>query len=80
MRASDPQTVITPGKIYHALGKKPDCGGCMKLFVAKMRGNDNFRIPLKDEIPEDSYSNRTKGAYHEGRQQSHRISQQGAQG
>ena len=31
MRAADPDTVITPGKIYHALGKRADCGGCMPL-------------------------------------------------
>lgn len=47
MRASDPQAIITPGKIYHALGKAPDCGGCMKLFVATMRGNDDLEVPLE---------------------------------
>lgn len=45
MRASDPDTIVTPGKIYHALGKKPDCGGCMSLFVATMRQNDQFQVP-----------------------------------
>ncbi|MDZ7907226.1 MAG: (2Fe-2S)-binding protein [Gemmobacter sp.] len=29
MRASDAETIVTPGKIYHALGKRADCGGCM---------------------------------------------------
>ena len=38
MRASDPQTVVTPGKLYRALGKQPECGGCIRLFVAEMRG------------------------------------------
>ncbi|MCT4557218.1 MAG: (2Fe-2S)-binding protein [Pelagimonas sp.] len=52
MRASDPETIVTPGKIYHALGKKPDCGGCMKLFVAKMRANPNFRMPLDCKVKE----------------------------
>jgi bacterioferritin-associated ferredoxin len=33
MRAADADTVITPGKIYHALGKRADCGGCMPLFL-----------------------------------------------
>ena len=37
MRASDPQVVVTPRKLYRALGKSPDCGGCMRLFVASMR-------------------------------------------
>lgn len=45
MRASDEQTVITPGRIYHALGKSPDCGGCMPLFVATMRKNDSMEVP-----------------------------------
>ena len=35
-------TIVTPGKIYHALGKRADCGGCMKLFVAEMRAADGF--------------------------------------
>ncbi|MGH1369880.1 MAG: (2Fe-2S)-binding protein [Maritimibacter sp.] len=45
MRAADPQTIITPGRIYHALGKAADCGGCMPLFVAKMRQSDNYKVP-----------------------------------
>jgi bacterioferritin-associated ferredoxin len=51
MRASDPDTVITPGKIYHALGKRADCGGCMPLFLNTMRTNDNFRVSGKPEVP-----------------------------
>jgi bacterioferritin-associated ferredoxin len=39
MRAASPDTIITPGKIYRALGKRPDCGGCVALFVATMRQN-----------------------------------------
>ncbi|MEL6792407.1 MAG: (2Fe-2S)-binding protein [Pseudomonadota bacterium] len=38
MRASDPQSVVTPGKLYRALGKQPDCGGCIRLLVTEMRG------------------------------------------
>ena len=37
MRASDPYALITPGKIYRALGKAPQCGGCIRLFVERMR-------------------------------------------
>ena len=37
MRASDPYTLITPGKIYRALGKSAECGGCIRLFVENMR-------------------------------------------
>ena len=47
MRAADPQTIITPGKIYHALGKRADCGGCMPLFLATMRGNGNMEVPMQ---------------------------------
>jgi bacterioferritin-associated ferredoxin len=46
MRASDPETIITPGKIYHALGRRADCGGCMPLFLATMRQNDNLEVPI----------------------------------
>ena len=44
MRAADADTIVTPGKIYHALGKRADCGGCMKLFVATMRAADGFAV------------------------------------
>lgn len=47
MRASDAKTIITPGRIYHALGKSADCGGCMSLFVATMRQNDSLHVPMK---------------------------------
>ncbi|MDT8854916.1 (2Fe-2S)-binding protein [Paracoccaceae bacterium Fryx2] len=46
MRASDPDTIITPGKIYHALGKAADCGSCMPLFLATMRQNANLEVPM----------------------------------
>lgn len=45
MRASDPMTIITPGKVYRALGKDADCGGCMPLFLDTMRRNDKFEVP-----------------------------------
>jgi bacterioferritin-associated ferredoxin len=45
MRASDPYTLITPGKVYRALGTSADCGGCVRLFVAEMRRNDGLRVP-----------------------------------
>lgn len=47
MRASDAHTIITPGKVYHALGKKPDCGGCMSLFLSTMRQNANLEVPAE---------------------------------
>ncbi|WP_299296021.1 bacterioferritin-associated ferredoxin [uncultured Tateyamaria sp.] len=45
MRASDDKTIITPGKVYRALGKAADCGGCMPLFLSTMRSNDNLEVP-----------------------------------
>ena len=44
MRSADPASVITPGRIYRALGKAPDCGGCMKLFVSTLRNNGNYVV------------------------------------
>ncbi|MCB5411353.1 (2Fe-2S)-binding protein [Pseudogemmobacter faecipullorum] len=54
MRASDPSTIITPGKIYHALGKKADCGGCMPLFLDTMRSCASFGVagePARPAVP-----------------------------
>jgi bacterioferritin-associated ferredoxin len=50
MRAADPDTVITPGKIYRALGKRADCGGCMPLFMDTMRRTATFRVPAQPPI------------------------------
>ena len=47
MRASDGKTIITPGKVYRALGKAADCGGCMPLFLSTMRSNNNLEIPMQ---------------------------------
>ena len=47
MRASDPYTLITPGKIYRALGKSAECGGCIRLFVERMRRDENFAVPAE---------------------------------
>ncbi|SNX70985.1 BFD-like [2Fe-2S] binding protein [Cereibacter ovatus] len=46
MRASDAETIVTPGKIYRALGKRADCGGCMPLFLDTMRKCDSFEVPM----------------------------------
>jgi bacterioferritin-associated ferredoxin len=47
MRASDPSTLISPGKVYRALGKAADCGGCMPLFLRTMRENENLAVPAE---------------------------------
>jgi bacterioferritin-associated ferredoxin len=46
MRAADPETLITPGKIYRALGKRADCGGCMPLFLDTMSRCGTLEVPL----------------------------------
>lgn len=75
MRAADPQTIITPGKIYRALGKKADCGGCMTLFLDTMRANAKVSVPAQLQNLRKAI---TAESDHEGRRQSHRVSQQGA--
>lgn len=47
MRAADAQTIITPRKLYRALGKAADCGGCMPLFLDTMRRNSNMEVPMQ---------------------------------
>jgi bacterioferritin-associated ferredoxin len=54
MRASDPHTLITPGKVYRALGKRAECGGCVRLFVANMRASGALGVrpgPGPLEVP-----------------------------
>jgi bacterioferritin-associated ferredoxin len=50
MRASDEMTMITPGKVYRALGKRPVCGGCLPLFLSTMARNENSAVP--SDIPD----------------------------
>ena len=47
MRGGDPDTIITPGKIYRALGKRADCGGCLPLLLDTMRQCDTFSVPIE---------------------------------
>lgn len=70
MRASDDKTIITPGKVYRALGKAADCGGCMPLFLSTMRSNTNQEVPmhLLNLKPAATQENQ-----HERRQKSNRI-------
>ena len=45
MRAADPHGLVTPGKVYRALGKRPECGGCVSLFVDTLRADQNTPVP-----------------------------------
>jgi Bacterioferritin-associated ferredoxin len=47
MRAADPMTIVTPGKVYRALGKSADCGGCMSLFLSTLRANPHTQVPMQ---------------------------------
>lgn len=42
MRASDPDTIVTPGKVFHALGKRPVCGCCAISFINTLRASLGF--------------------------------------
>lgn len=78
MRAADPATIITPGKIYRALGKRADCGGCLPLFLDTMRGCASFAVSSAagpGDIPNLRVG---KERQHEGRPESHRVSERGA--
>ena len=70
MRAADSETIITPGKIYRALGKQADCGGCIALFLDTMRKNPNLEVPMNLRGLRRAV---TQEGQNEGRQQSHRI-------
>ncbi|QPM90204.1 (2Fe-2S)-binding protein [Pseudooceanicola algae] len=70
MRASDPDTIITPGKIYRALGKKTECGGCLPLFMDTMRQCDSFEVP---EILRGLRRATPKETSDEGRRKGYRV-------
>lgn len=72
MRAADADTLITPGKVYRALGKKADCGGCLPLFIDTMRECDTFVIPMHGRGDRGA---QTQEEHDEGRHESHRISE-----
>ncbi|QYK40758.1 MAG: (2Fe-2S)-binding protein [Paracoccaceae bacterium] len=75
MRASDPATLITPGKVYRALGKRADCGGCLPLFLDTLRSADGFAVPrLRDPV---SYQASARNE-DEGRSEGHRLLERGA--
>jgi bacterioferritin-associated ferredoxin len=74
MRAADPETIVTPGKVYRALGRSADCGGCMPLFLATMRRNPNTEVPMTLRGLRRAA---TEEEAHEGRREGHRLSQPG---
>jgi len=75
MRASDPYAVVTPGKVYRALGKTPECGGCIRLFVDSLRADLNNNVPIELRALRIDRKERRSN---EGRTLGHRVSEQGA--
>ncbi|GIX14082.1 MAG: bacterioferritin-associated ferredoxin [Paracoccaceae bacterium] len=79
MRAADPDTLITPGKVYRALGRAPDCGGCMGLFLSVLRGSPGCGVPVlrppRTAGAAGRAAPRGEGVTDEGRPEGHRISQ-----
>lgn len=78
MRAADPDTIVTPGKVYHALGRRADCGGCMPLFLDTMRRCASFAVATTPADADGSsqpvpYLGTGKGRHHEGRPEGHRL-------
>ncbi|MFN3825073.1 MAG: bacterioferritin-associated ferredoxin [Pseudorhodobacter sp.] len=72
MRAADPQTIITPGKIYHAIGHRADCGGCMPLFLDTMRNCATFGVAREPDPSQNvPILRKMKGKPHEGRPESY---------
>ncbi|MEZ5754522.1 MAG: (2Fe-2S)-binding protein [Paracoccaceae bacterium] len=73
MRRADPATIITPGKIYHALGHRADCGGCMPLFLDTMRMCASLEVPTTPPairaVSRQAIPILRQGRHHEGRSQ-----------
>ena len=79
MRAADPQVMVTPGKVYRALGKKAVCGGCARLFVSAVHSAPSKAIST--DVPVELRNLRTAmegRAIHEGRRKGNRLSEPGA--
>ena len=74
MRAADPDTIITPGKVYRALGKRADCGGCLPLLLNTMAACDTLEVPRHLRGLRRAQG---QGTRHEGRRQGHRVSERG---
>lgn len=76
MRAADPASIITPGRIYHALGKRADCGGCIGHFVEVMRSNPLVAVPAElRALRSGQLVSQKQEKAHERRHQGHSVSQ-----
>lgn len=76
MRSADEDTIITPGKVYRALGKRADCGGCLPLVLDTMRDCVSFEVPMN--LRGLSRARTTGSERNEGRHESHRVFERGS--
>ena len=54
IRAADPEARITPGRVYLALGKRSDCGGCLPLFMDTLERGSVPRLgSRRDDLPRE---------------------------
>jgi bacterioferritin-associated ferredoxin len=37
LRSADPSAPVTPGRVFHALGVRPQCGSCVELVRRTLR-------------------------------------------
>ncbi len=79
MRAADPHTIITPGKVWRALGKRSECGGCLPLVLETMLGCDTLGVPPTLRGLNRALQATGQGSTHEGRPEGHRLPQRRAQ-
>ncbi|MFD1881416.1 (2Fe-2S)-binding protein [Paracoccus pacificus] len=61
MRAADAETIITPRKVWRALGKQADCGGCMPLFLDQLQNCHNVGVARPVPRLRPALGNRSSG-------------------
>lgn len=49
--ARDPLALLTPVRVYHELGKRPRCGGCLQLAANIIHTRDVLAEPNCTECP-----------------------------
>lgn len=54
MQADDPGAVITPARIYRALGKRPNCGSCFTDFLAVLPTRAATWLPSDNTMRADA--------------------------
>ena len=60
MRAADARTIITPGKVYRALGKSPTCMDCAPLLTLRIYATAQEVIVAEGLLRGDAHPRRIK--------------------